>query len=136
MNPNNHQQIQQIIDFVKSNARAISKEELIAKLEYGWEILPDTKTDYEDSYWIINYLTHLNLQNGNPNAALKWAKIFPQCDPERLDDGMREFLLAKVAFEANEHELAKENFKLADEKSEGRCWEKAEPKYFKYFKSK
>lgn len=102
----------------------------IQYLEDAWALLPEPKGIYDDSFHIVRYLSETYLMVNNLIEAEKWARRLYQCGTSRMDVGERDFLLGKVLFEADKRDEAKELFALADKKSEGRCFEDEDKKYF------
>lgn len=102
----------------------------------AWDLLPDKKEDYQESFEIMNSLTHIYFNLGRFEEAKKWAEVFLHCNPTR-NYGEQEFMYAKVAFELGDLDKARKYFEIADKKSEGRFWKhKDTMKYFKFFKEK
>ncbi|RZS92499.1 tetratricopeptide repeat protein [Aquimarina brevivitae] len=125
-----------LIDKAMSGFDPNNIQNAISTLKEAWELLPEPKYKWSDSFLISKYLTHVYFNQNQFDNALDWAKIFNQCDPGR-DYGESEFMLAKVLYQKNNKEEAKEKFKVADQKSDGRVW-KGEKNldYFKFFKGK
>ncbi len=105
-------------------------------LTEAWNKIPGNKYNYDDSYLIAWLLIDLNLLIKDYADAKGWSEILFKCDLERVDSGDREFMAARVAFEAGDLINAKEYFKIAFEKSEGRCFEGEDKKYLKFFRGK
>lgn len=109
--------------------------EAIDLLEKTWELFPYPKTVYDESYHVVKYTIQFCLLAKDYQKAKKWANVLFICDLERADAGEREFFGGMVAFEMGELDLAKEFFYVANNKSEGRCFDKKDTKYLKFFKS-
>ncbi len=130
------EQVESVMD--KSN-QAFDKENYIESIKLlidAWELLPQPKGIYDESFHIVLYITEIYLLIGKVNKAKEWSERIYECDLERIDNGQREFLNGKVAFEAGELDKAKELFSIANQKSEGRCFKKGDEKYLKFFKKK
>lgn len=108
----------------------------IRLLEKAWDLLPEPKGEYSESYHIALYASETYLVINDIIKAQVWADIIFQCGLNRIDSGEREFLSGKVAFESEDFEKAKELFATANKKSEGRCFNSEDAKYLKFFKKK
>ena len=111
-------------------------EESIAILEDAWNQLPEPKGDYSESYEIVMDICETYILLENYKKAKEWSELIFNCALFRIDSGEREFLAGKVAYESGDLEKAKEWFKIANEKSDGRCFGDSDKKYKKFFKSK
>lgn len=105
-------------------------EKSINLLQKAWDLLPEPKEIYDDSFYIakdmiITYLFIQDYTNGK-----KWADLIFKCDLERIDDGERELLAGRVAYESGDIKAAESLFLTAHQKSEGRLFENK--KYQKY----
>jgi hypothetical protein len=108
--------------------------EAIKILEKAWELLPNPKVVFDDSYHIAKYIIQFCLLAKDYVKAKRWSNIIFICDLERADSGEREFLAGKVAFDSDDLDIAKEFFFIANKKSEGRCFVDEDTKYLKFFK--
>lgn len=108
----------------------------IQLLSEAWEELPQNKFDFDDSYHISRYIINLSLEMKDFDTAKKWILLYEKSDLERPDIGEREFLKGKVAYESGDILNALELFKIADKKSEGRCFEGENLKYHNFLKNK
>lgn len=103
------------------------------KLEEAWEILPAPKELYEESYDIAFAIAETYLILKDYPALLRWANILQQCDPERPDNGEREFVLGKALFETGQMQGAETYFTTAMHKSRGEVFEGVDEKYLHVF---
>ncbi|MBO9728103.1 MAG: hypothetical protein J7623_05640 [Chitinophaga sp.] len=103
------------------------------KLEEAWELLPQPKQSYEDSFPLAGAITATYLELKDFPAMLRWAKILQECDPERQDDGEKEFMLGQALFENGAMEEATKYLHVAMQKSGGRVFEGADEKYLHVF---
>lgn len=101
-------------------ARENNRDEVSTILLKAWEILPEPKTEWSESYHIALYLIKNYLTLRQFEDAKKWSEILFNCDKQRIDSGEREFIAGKVFFELKEIDNAKKFFIIANEKSEGR----------------
>ncbi|PSL47172.1 hypothetical protein CLV51_10217 [Chitinophaga niastensis] len=106
----------------------------VLKLEEAWDLLPLPKELYDDSYHIASFIAETYLELKDFPYALKWARTLQHCDPERADDGGREFILGKVLFDSKEMSEAEVQLSIAMHKSAGRVFEGADEKYLHAFK--
>ncbi|MBS0031632.1 tetratricopeptide repeat protein [Chitinophaga sp. 22321] len=104
------------------------------KLEEAWDLLPVPKQQYDDSFDLAFTIAETYLELKDFPAMLRWAKMLQQCDPERDDDGDREFLLGMAFFENNVMTEAEQYLTIAMHKSGGRVFEGADEKYLHVFK--
>lgn len=110
--------------------------ESIRLLEDAWIKLPEPKGEYSESYYIAEDISKTYMLTNDLKQAKKWSDELFKCGLHRLDGGERELLAGKIAFELGEFDLAKEYFAIANEKSEGRCFEDEDIKYIKFFKKR
>lgn len=117
-------------------ARSGDHLERVKVLLQAWDLLPQPKEQWDESYYLASYLidSYLNVQN--PAKANEWVEILVNCDPERDDDGERELFAGVVAYELGDFEKAKKNFAIADKESNGRNFKKVDSKYLKFYKQK
>ncbi len=94
-----------------------------------WDRIPEPRTEEGDAYLVIEYAVALALKGGRLDVAQRWASEAPPFAAKRHDLGEVEFLQGKVAFESGDLQLARENFRLAQRKSEGRILEGMAEKY-------
>lgn len=106
-------------------------------LDNAWEMLPEPKTDWDESYLISKEIAQTYFCSGNIEKAWDYIRIFIECDNAQRNFGESEFLAGKIAFELQKFEDAKAYFQIAETKSEGRQWKgESDPKYFQFFKRK
>ena len=103
-------------------------------LKAEWENLPNPKEAQSESYLIAYFLTDTSLLAEDFSEARHWVSVLQTCDLSRIDDGDREFMAGKVAYEDGDHKKAKELFEIANMKSGGYCFEDENPKYQKLLK--
>ena len=105
-------------------------------LEQCWNLLPDPKIAYSESYHAAHALAEAYLQMGDLENAGRWSEILFDCALHRIDSGEKDFLAGKIAFEKKELESAKEHFNIANEKSDSRCFEGEDEKYWLFLLKK
>jgi hypothetical protein len=136
-----NQLLQKKIDELRANAHALYRQNdfvgMIAKMEECWHLIPDPKHNNNNSFVIAEEIVTMHLEDTkNYHQALVWAQKLDQCSVGRLDDGNKEFILGKVYFEMEDKEKAKEQLKIAMQKSEGRAFEGEDKKYVNLLKKK
>ncbi|WP_404333824.1 hypothetical protein AB2M62_11385 [Sphingomonas sp. MMS12-HWE2-04] len=101
----------------------------LVELKSLWSEVPDPKPETLNAYLIVEYGVALALKDGNFEQAQEWADRAPMFAAKRQDMGEVEFLVGKVAFERGDLEKAKEQFIIANAKSEGRAFEAKDERY-------
>lgn len=122
LEPHLAEKVEQLRQLSLDLARQNNRDKASNTLLDAWEILPEPKTEWNESYSIAKYLTQNYLSLRQLDEALKWSDILLNCDNERIDSGEREFYAGKVCFEAKDTDNAKKYFTIANEKSEGRVF--------------
>ena len=106
-------------------------EELALLLE-TWDLIPDEKYNYDESYLIAWRVVQLAIETNNLLLMNKWKTHIALADPNRADSGEREMWLGKIAYMNNKPHEAKHYFQIADKKSNGRCFNASNLKYKDY----
>lgn len=109
--------------------------ESIMLLEEAWDLLPNPKGIYSESYHLVKDIIDTCFILNDFNKAKEWSEKIFLTGFMRIDAGEKEFISGKVAYELGDLWLAKEFFSIANKKSEGRCFEDEDIKYLKCFKS-
>lgn len=109
-------------------------EESIFLLEQAWDEIPDDKISYSESFLIVWGILDISILVKDVDRMNNWVDKIFFCSPQRGDTGERELWAGKVAYELGNFEKAKEYFKLANDKSKGRCFGTKDGKYIKFFK--
>jgi tetratricopeptide (TPR) repeat protein len=130
------QQVEELMEESDDLYDEKSYDASIEKLLEAWSILPLPKEQYDESFHIAEGLAETYLMVKKYDQSIEWAKKLGECDPERQDDGDSEFILGKAYYETGKMEEAKEQFKVAFEKSEGRVFSSAPRKYTDLLKKK
>lgn len=95
-----------------------------------WSRVPDPKPETPNAYLIVEYGVALALKDGDLEEAQEWADRAPMFAAKRQDLGEVEFLVGRVAFERGDLRKAKEQFIIANAKSEGRIFEGEDERYW------
>ncbi|MFF2484332.1 hypothetical protein [Paenibacillus sp. NPDC058071] len=113
-----------------------SYDDSILLLEEAWNLIPEPKGIYsEEGYHLVKDIIDTCFIIKDFKKAKEWADKIFLTGFERIDSGGKEFISGKVAFELNDLETAKEFFRIANSKSEGRCFGSPKnAKYLKFFK--
>ncbi len=101
----------------------------LVELTSLWSRVPDPKPETLNAYLIVEYGVALALKAGDLEEAQNWADRAPMFAAKRQDMGEVEFLVGKVAFERGDLQKAKEQFIVANAKSEGRAFEAKDKRY-------
>lgn len=101
----------------------------LRELSALWARVTDQKPETSNAYLIVEYGVALSLKEGDFDLASEWAERVPMFAAKRHDLGEVEFLVGKVAFARGEMDKAKELFRIANTKSEGRIFEAKDAEY-------
>ncbi|REK76864.1 hypothetical protein [Paenibacillus paeoniae] len=109
----------------------------ILLLEEAWNLIPEPKGIYsEEGYHLVKDIIDTCFIINDFKKAKEWADKIFLTGFERIDTGAKEFISGKVAFELGNLETAKAFFRIADSKSEGRCFGSSKNvKYLEFYKS-
>lgn len=103
----------------------------------AWELLPEPKGDWKESFSIVRDLIENYFLMGIPSKAKRWSEIMFTCNPKKNSYGERELYAGMVAYELGDFEKAREYFDIVQKDSGGRLWKRPNVmKYFKFYKEK
>lgn len=103
----------------------------------AWELLPEPKEDWKESFSIVRKLIENYFLMGIPHKAKKWSEIMFHCTPDVERYGERELYAGMVAYELGDLEKARMYFDIVQKESGGRLWKtEGVMKYFKFYKEK
>jgi tetratricopeptide (TPR) repeat protein len=105
-------------------------------LDDAWGVLSLPKQEHHESYHICNFHIINYMELKNFDKALLWAHKIQTCALTRVNDGDREFLKATVLYALKEFPSALDLLKIANNKSDGRCFKEVDIKYKQFFDSK
>ncbi|SHL21073.1 hypothetical protein SAMN05444266_102460 [Chitinophaga jiangningensis] len=97
-------------------------------------MIPEPKKDYGDSSNVIEWMVENYLKIQDYPNAIKWVEELGNYLKNKGIMSDWEFLKGKVYYEAGEPEMALENFRIANDKSKGKCFEEQDKKYITFFK--
>ncbi|MGG6313992.1 hypothetical protein [Paenibacillus macerans] len=111
--------------------------ESISLLEEAWNLIPEPKGIYsEESYHLVKDIISTYFMMNDYLKAKEWADRIFLTGFDRIDSGDKELISGKSAYEVGDFEAAREFFRIANRKSEGRCFDSpVNAKYLKFFKS-
>lgn len=102
-------------------------EAAITMLEEAWELLPDGKYEYDESFHIVAYILEAAIKTNNKECLLKWMDRVLLADPERDQydkGGEKDMWVGRASYALGDFENAKKYMKMANEKTKGRCFRK------------
>ncbi|MCB2355764.1 hypothetical protein [Clostridium estertheticum] len=108
------------------------KEGALKKIKDGWDILPYPKTSQDMSYLVLERFFNLCIEYKEFELANKWISLIFVSALIRVDDGDREFIAGKLAYEQGDLDVAKELFIIANIKSEGHLFKGKDGKTYRY----
>ncbi|MBI3509743.1 MAG: hypothetical protein HY064_03695 [Bacteroidetes bacterium] len=112
--------VNEFIDSAKMDHNNGLVDRALENLYQAWEIIPDPKGIYDESYSIVKYIVQVCLIHNRANKGLEWVLKIYSCDTERFDSGEREYLHAKIMLLLSKQEEVIDLLKIAHKKSEGR----------------
>lgn len=98
------------------------------------DMIPEPKRDYGEASNVIEWMVENYLVIGKHENAIKWVEELGDYLKNKEIMGDWEFLKGKVYFEAKDFSKSLENFKIAFEKTKGRCFEEQDKKYLDFFR--
>mgnify|MGYP002524859525 FL=1 len=99
-------------------------QQSIDRFADAWDLLPDSKYPYDESYLIVWRILIVALKANDTTTMKRWVKHIFLADPERADCGEREMWGARVAMACGDEEKAFQYIDVAMRKSHGRCFER------------
>lgn len=99
-------------------------QQSIDRFADAWDLLPDSKYPYDESYLIVWRILIVALKANDTTAMKRWVKHIFLADPERADCGEREMWGARVAMACGDEEKAFQYIDVAMKKSHGWCFER------------
>lgn len=108
-------------------------EKAIELLEEAWDLLPEGKFEYDESFEIVEEILEAAIKLNNKECLLKWRDRILLADPERADIGEKEMWVGRVNYVLGDFENARAYMKIANEKSRGRCFTSKDTVYKKFY---
>lgn len=108
-------------------------ESCLAVLTEGWALIPEPKTDYDESYHFAAYRVDTLINLGRLEEAQTWAATLQKCNLDRHDSGEREYYAGKVEVELGNNEEALRLLRIAKKKSRSRVFSRSSAKKYKAF---
>lgn len=122
--------IENLMDNSNNEYNKGNYDKAIDLLINAWELLPDDKNQWEESYLIIWRILDVSIRKtGKIDIMNQWVNNIFYADPGRRDTGEREMWAGRVAYESGAKDQALEYFKTANKKSRGRCFWDSDGKY-------
>lgn len=109
-------------------------DKVIDLLTEAWDMLPNGKNEYDESYLIVWEILSVAIELKKFEVMKQWVDKIFYADPERIDSGEREMWAGRVAYELGNKDKALDYFKIANQKSRGRCFLEGDEEYKKFFR--
>ena len=106
-------------------------EKALQKIKEFWDYLPEPKTIQDMSFLLLEDFFNICIESKRFELVNKWISLMFISDLERLDDGEREFIAGKLAYEQGNLEIAKELFVISNIKCEGSLFEGKDVKKYR-----
>ena len=121
--------------WIYHNPDYVNKEytKVIDKLVDAWNLLPDDKVNYSESFLIVKFILQVAIESKNYDVMRKWVDKVLVTDLERVDSGEREMWAGRVAYQLGENDKAFEYFKTAFKKSGGRAFHDDDKTYLDFY---
>lgn len=116
-------------DFVKADYKSSFE-----KYEQCLAMIPEPKKEYGDASCVMEWMIENYLVIQDYHNAKKWIDELEGYVKNRAIMGDFEFLKGRVYFESGDLDIAYENFKIAKEKTKGRCFKEQDKKYIDFFR--
>jgi len=104
---------------------------MIVPLEEAWSLMPEPKNNCAESFLVARMFCETYIGLEDFETADKWVEIYKKADLERIDNGERDFMEARLFYHKGNFDAAKKSFEVANQKSEGRFFKN--PSYLEYF---
>lgn len=108
-------------------------KEAIGILEEAWELIPDEKYEYDESFHIVVGILEAAIKINDKDNIIKWKDKVLIVSPRRADSGEKEMWVGRAEYALGEFEKAREYMKIANEKSRGRCFRPKDTVYKNFF---
>lgn len=120
---------------VKTRVMILGDEvkEAIRILEEAWELLPNGKYEYDDSFRIIASILAGAIKINDKECILRWKDKIMLANLKRADCGEREMWVGRANYVLGDFEGAREYMEVANNKSRGRCFRPEDSEYKKFY---
>lgn len=108
-------------------------KEAINILEEAWELIPEGKYEYDESFHIVEGILEAAIKINDKERIKKWKDKILIVSPRRADSGEKEMWVGRAEYTLGEFEKAREYMKIANEKSRGRCFWPEDTVYKNFF---
>ena len=129
------EKLEEIIDECNKMIFGDSPAEAINLLEEAWEMLPDGKYEYDESFYIVEAILEAAIKTDNKECLSKWNDKVLLADPERYDCGEKEMWVGRANYILGNFEKAREFIEIANKKSGGRCFRPKDNVYRDFFRN-
>ncbi|NMM62973.1 hypothetical protein HBE96_09705 [Clostridium sp. P21] len=96
-----------------------------------WEWFPEPKVEQDLFYLLVEDLINIYIETKKFDLANKYISLLFVAGLKRVDDGTREFIAGRLAYEQGEMSLAKQLFYITNSKSSGRMFRGKENKKYR-----
>ena len=110
-------------------------EERIRMMEEAWELLPDGKYEYDESFHFVSFILESALMIHDKERLLKWRDRVLLAAPQRADSGEKEMWVGRVNYALGDMEAALAYMDIAKKKSGGRCFHPDDKIYKEFYKN-
>lgn len=126
-------QVSDLIDKALDLYNHAKPAEIMAVLQKAWDLLPNPKNQWDESYSIAHDFVLNHLEDENFDKAREWAETLLSCPVGDADPGEAELTYGMVCFEMGDFAEAMDFFADAHEKSGGEIWDAVDPKFEHFF---
>ena len=110
-------------------------EERILMMEEAWELLPDGKYEYDESFHFVSFILESAIMIHDKERLLKWKDRVLLTSPQRADSGEKEMWVGRVNYVLGDMEAALAYMDIARKKSGGRCFWPDDKVYKEFYKN-
>lgn len=128
-----------IEDLITQSYTVYDKENLepsLTLLKKAWDLLPSSKVNWQESYYISKNIIHTYLQADDLEKVKAYLPTFITCDNLNRNYGESEFLAGKIAFDTGKKTEALNYFVIAGHKGGSRIFNGSENARYKDFYKK
>lgn len=119
---------------VREELNAGHPEKANAELMRGWSLIPEPKSEYENSISFARSALRLLALSGKPSLAVEWADKLKQLPLSDID-AEPDFLMGVMLYELKDEASAFTHFDRANKMSKGRCFQGEDKKYQAFYKT-
>lgn len=136
LDPELSERIDKVIFDSSHEWRQGNNDRAIKLLEHAWNLLPDNKLDYIESYIIsCGFIENAIVKNDISLLKVWYSNLIDSCSDVDFG-GEREFVAGKAAYELDDKETALMYFKKAFDKNKDISFEQGDEKYEDFYRNK